>query len=68
MTSVLGQLWREPLGDTLVMRQHTDEHSLWAVIRTSALRRLGKPLLLAYLGLALFGAAVVLGALLCMRL
>jgi hypothetical protein len=38
----------------------------WAVIRASALHRLGKPLLLAYLWLLAFGVVVVLGSLLWM--
>jgi hypothetical protein len=39
---------------------------LWAVVRTSAVQRLGKPLLLAYLGLALFGGSVVAASVLAM--
>jgi hypothetical protein len=41
---------------------------LWAVIKASAERRLGKPLLKAYLLLAVFGIVVVAVALLVMRL
>jgi hypothetical protein len=32
---------------------------VWIVVKTSALRRLGRPLLVAYLALAIFGIAVV---------
>jgi len=39
----------------------------WAVIRASAERRLGKPLLKAYFFLAVFGIVVVAVALLFMR-
>jgi len=39
---------------------------LWAVVRTSAVQRLGKPLLLAYLGLAVFGGSVVAASVLAM--
>jgi hypothetical protein len=40
---------------------------VWAVIRSSAERRLGRPLLTAYLLLALFGLLVVGGSLVLMR-
>ena len=33
--------------------------TIWAVVKQSALRRLGKPLLLAYLALLVFGLVVV---------
>ena len=33
--------------------------AIWQAVRESALRRLGKPLLLAYAGLAVTGAVVV---------
>ena len=41
---------------------------VWAVIKASAERRLGKPLLKAYFLLAVFGLVVVAAALLVMRL
>ncbi len=41
--------------------------SVWAVIKASALSRLGRPLLLTYLALLVFGVLVVLGSLLVMR-
>ena len=41
---------------------------VWAVIKASAERRLGKPLLKAYFFLAVFGIVVVAAALLVMRL
>ncbi len=41
---------------------------VWAVVRASALRRLGKPLLLTYLGLAMFGVAVVVASVTAMWL
>jgi hypothetical protein len=41
---------------------------VWAVIKTSAERRLGKPLLKAYFFLAVFGIVVVAASLLVMRL
>jgi hypothetical protein len=41
---------------------------VWAVIKASAERRLGKPLLKGYLLLAAFGIVVVAAALLVMRL
>jgi hypothetical protein len=37
----------------------TGWRDVWAVVRASGERRLGKPLLLTYLGLAVFGAVVV---------
>lgn len=40
---------------------------VWDVVKASALKRLGKPLLLTYLGLFIFGVAVVLGSLAWMR-
>ncbi len=40
---------------------------VWAVIKASAERRLGKPLLKAYVFLAVFGIVVVAVALLVMR-
>jgi hypothetical protein len=42
-------------------------HRAWAVIKASALHRLGKPLLLAYLALLVFGVLVVLGSVAWMR-
>jgi hypothetical protein len=41
---------------------------VWAVVRASAERRLGKPLLLTYLGLAIFGAIVVIVSVVVMHL
>jgi hypothetical protein len=41
---------------------------VWAVVKSSAGRRLGKPLLMAYLFLALFGLLVVGGSLVLMRM
>jgi hypothetical protein len=41
---------------------------IWAVIEASAERRLGKPLLMAYLFLALFGILVVGGSLVVVRI
>jgi hypothetical protein len=41
---------------------------VWAVVRASAEKRLGRPLLMAYLMLALVGIAVVAGAVFVMRL
>lgn len=38
----------------------------WDVVKASALRRLGKPLLLTYLALLVFGVLIVLGSLLAM--
>ena len=38
----------------------------WEVTKASALHRLGKPLLLTYLALLVFGVLVVLGSLLVM--
>jgi hypothetical protein len=40
---------------------------IWEVVKASALKRLGKPLLLAYLALLILGALTVLGSLLVMR-
>jgi hypothetical protein len=45
-----------------------DPPDLWRVVRASALRRLGKPLLLTYLALAVFGIVVILGSIVLMRL
>ena len=39
----------------------------WEVIKASALHRLGKPLLLTYLALLVFGALVVVGSVAWMR-
>jgi hypothetical protein len=41
---------------------------VWAVIKASAERRLGKPLLKAYFFLAVFGIVVVAAAVIVMRL
>jgi hypothetical protein len=41
---------------------------VWAVVKRSAERRLGRPLLVAYLVLALFGIAVVAVSLAVMHL
>ena len=41
---------------------------VWAIIKASAERRLGKPLLRAYFFLAVFGIVVVAVALLVMRI
>lgn len=41
--------------------------SVWQVVKASALNRLGKPLLLTYLALLVFGVVVVLASLLAMR-
>jgi hypothetical protein len=41
---------------------------VWAVVKSSAERRLGKPLLRAYVLLAVFGFAVVAGCIAIMRL
>lgn len=41
---------------------------VWAVVRSSAERRLGKPLLMAYLFLALFGLLVIAVSLVVMRM
>ncbi|MGH7440236.1 MAG: hypothetical protein ACRENE_31475 [Polyangiaceae bacterium] len=40
---------------------------VWGVVRASALARLGRPLLAAYLLLALFGVTVILGSIALMR-
>jgi hypothetical protein len=42
-------------------------HRAWTVIKASALHRLGKPLLLTYLALLVFGVVVVLGSVAWMR-
>jgi len=39
----------------------------WEVVKASALRRLGKPLLLMYLALLVFGVPIVLGSVALMR-
>ena len=39
---------------------------IWAVVKASALQRLGKPLLLTYLVLGAFGVAVVAASVLAM--
>lgn len=41
---------------------------VWVVVKASAERRLGKPLLMAYLFLALFGIVVVVVCIAAMRL
>lgn len=41
---------------------------VWVVVKSSAERRLGKPLLMAYLFLALFGIAVVVACFVIMHL
>jgi hypothetical protein len=41
---------------------------VWAVVKASAERRLGKPLLRAYLFLAVFGIVVVAGCIVIMHL
>jgi hypothetical protein len=41
---------------------------VWAVVKASAERRLGKPLLMAYLFLALFGTVVVVVCIVIMHL
>jgi hypothetical protein len=41
---------------------------VWAVLRSSAERRLGKPLLMAYLFIALFGLLAIGGSLVVMRM
>lgn len=41
---------------------------VWAVVKASAEKRLGKPLLRAYLLLAVFGAVIVVGCVLIARL
>ncbi len=41
---------------------------VWVVVKSSAERRLGKPLLMAYLFLALFGIVVVLVCIAIMHL
>lgn len=46
----------------------TEPPSVWAVVKASALRRLGKPLLLAYLMLLVLGVLAVVVSLLLMRL
>lgn len=40
---------------------------VWDVVKASALKRLGKPLLLAYLALLIFGVLAIIGSLLVMR-
>jgi hypothetical protein len=40
----------------------------WAVVKASAERRMGKPLLRAYLFLAVFGTVVVAGCIVIMHL
>jgi hypothetical protein len=39
---------------------------IWAVVKASALQRLGKPLLLTYLALGVFGVAVIAALVLAM--
>ncbi|MGO9837948.1 MAG: hypothetical protein ACLP1X_27510 [Polyangiaceae bacterium] len=41
---------------------------MWSVVQASAERRIGTPLLLLYLGLALFGLGVVVVSVIVMRL
>jgi hypothetical protein len=41
---------------------------VWAVVTASAEKRLGKPLLRTYLGLAIFGAVVVVVSVVVMHL
>ena len=49
-------------------RQHPDQPpTVWQTVKRSALTRLGKPLLLAYLALAILGAIGVLVSLAWMR-
>jgi len=47
------------IGTVTDERAHIGWRDVWAVVRVSADRRLGRPLLVAYLLLALFGIAVV---------
>jgi hypothetical protein len=49
-------------------RAHVTWLDVWLVVKASALKRLGKPLLLAYLGLAVMGALGVAASVLMMRL
>jgi hypothetical protein len=49
-------------------RKEVGWRDVWTVVKESAERRLGKPLLIAYLVLAIVGAAGVAVSLLAMRL
>jgi hypothetical protein len=49
-------------------RQGSDGATCGASSRTSAERRLGRPLLLIYLGLGLFGLAVIAASVIVMHL
>jgi hypothetical protein len=49
-------------------RTGVGSRNVWAVIRSSAEKRLGKPLLMAYLFIALFSLLVVGGSLVVMRM
>ena len=59
-----------PSADGGVVDQRTaiGWRDVWAVVKASAERRLGKPLLMAYLFLALFGIVVVLVCIAVMHL
>ena len=48
------------------MRQCDGWSDAWAIVKTSALQRLGKPLLLTYLALGAFGLAVLAASVLAM--
>lgn len=48
-------------------RTPSPARGFWEVVKASALRRLGKPLLLTYLALLVFGVLVVLGSVALMR-
>jgi hypothetical protein len=55
-------------GGEVNKRKAVGLRDIWAVIEASAERRLGRPLLMAYLFLALFGILVVGGSLIAMRI
>jgi hypothetical protein len=55
-------------GGAVDQRRAIGWRDVWVVVKSSAERRLGKPLLMAYLFLALFGIAVVVACFVIMHL
>jgi hypothetical protein len=55
------------LAETELKVSQTEPPSVWAIVKASALRRLGKPLLWAYLVLLVFGVVAVAASLVLMR-
>jgi hypothetical protein len=56
--------------EELVVKDNEDARTpprVWDVVKASALHRLGKPLLLTYFALLVFGVVVVLGSVAWMR-